>query len=257
MPIALSKIEKLFPNENFEDIPDNVLMSKIKIPKNILSLSDKLPKPRYVSDMKENPAEQSLPLISTPGHIKQKKSKHSYLRESEEVKNKEGLEMPSLENSYLPRKAVPRQYKIPKKRSVRSNVSTNGQEESESIPTEQLQNKASLNGVASSKLQSHLAQIEEDSPVHSKLGGEPHLVPIDSKNNNKIRPVRVEIDSLKKKNPRLEALKEYEHYIHDSYIHQLVAKKNPLIKQVPSNLQRIMGIYSGANSQQALAIQKR
>jgi NIMA (never in mitosis gene a)-related kinase len=50
LPIVRKKIEKLFP-EDFDDmISQNNLLSTIRVPKNLLYLTDRLPKPAYTSD---------------------------------------------------------------------------------------------------------------------------------------------------------------------------------------------------------------
>ena len=49
LPIVKKKIEKLFP-EDFENIdPQMALLSTIRVPKNLLYLTDRLPKPAYDS----------------------------------------------------------------------------------------------------------------------------------------------------------------------------------------------------------------
>lgn len=43
----MGKLEELFPNDHFENSERNALLSTIRIPKNIMYLSDKLPRPSY------------------------------------------------------------------------------------------------------------------------------------------------------------------------------------------------------------------
>ena len=51
MPIVRKKTEKLFQNDIFEDQSEQVnLLSTIRVPKNLLYLTDRLPKPQYDSD---------------------------------------------------------------------------------------------------------------------------------------------------------------------------------------------------------------
>ena len=49
MPSVIKHAEKLFPNENFLSDEQNILLNTIRIPKNLLYLTDRLPKPRYSS----------------------------------------------------------------------------------------------------------------------------------------------------------------------------------------------------------------
>lgn len=51
MPIVRKKIEKLMPNDVFDDQNTELnLLSTIRVPKNLLYLTDRLPKPQYDSD---------------------------------------------------------------------------------------------------------------------------------------------------------------------------------------------------------------
>ena len=53
MPIIRKKIEKLFPGEFEESDPQLNLLSTIRVPKNLLYLTDRLPKPAYDSDARK------------------------------------------------------------------------------------------------------------------------------------------------------------------------------------------------------------
>lgn len=51
MPIVRKKTEKLFQNDIFHDENEQInLLSTIRVPKNLLYLTDRLPKPQYDSD---------------------------------------------------------------------------------------------------------------------------------------------------------------------------------------------------------------
>ena len=51
MPVVRKKIEKLMPQDAFEDPTAELnLLSTIRVPKNLLYLTDRLPKPQYDSD---------------------------------------------------------------------------------------------------------------------------------------------------------------------------------------------------------------
>ena len=51
MPIVRKKTEKLFQNDIFDDQNEQInLLSTIRVPKNLLYLTDRLPKPQYDSD---------------------------------------------------------------------------------------------------------------------------------------------------------------------------------------------------------------
>ena len=51
LPIVKKKMEKLFPTEQQHEYPsESNLLSTIRVPKNLLYLTDRLPKPMYDSD---------------------------------------------------------------------------------------------------------------------------------------------------------------------------------------------------------------
>jgi len=51
MPMVVKKCESLFPNDFFADeSPQLNLLSTIRVPKNLLYLTDRLPKPDYTSE---------------------------------------------------------------------------------------------------------------------------------------------------------------------------------------------------------------
>lgn len=53
MPIIRAKSQKLFPQDFFHEDPAQMnLLSTIRVPKNLLYLTDRLPKPNYDSDEK-------------------------------------------------------------------------------------------------------------------------------------------------------------------------------------------------------------
>jgi hypothetical protein len=49
MPIVRKRIDKYFPNENIFYDSHSALLSTIRVPKNLLYLTDRLPKPNYES----------------------------------------------------------------------------------------------------------------------------------------------------------------------------------------------------------------
>ncbi len=90
MPIVATRILKLFPQEDFFSEGQTTLISKIRVPKNIMYLSDKLPKPRYMTTSPEDlrkgntvtmmggDRDNSLPAIQQPRKSQQKRPKHAY-----------------------------------------------------------------------------------------------------------------------------------------------------------------------------------
>ena len=53
MPAVIKMSEKLFKDQYFDDFtPNNELLSTIRVPKNLLYLTDRLPKPHYDSEVR-------------------------------------------------------------------------------------------------------------------------------------------------------------------------------------------------------------
>lgn len=57
MPIVKKRIEKLFPEEQFYD-SHSALLSTIRVPKNLLYLTDRLPKPNYDDERRKRMEEE-------------------------------------------------------------------------------------------------------------------------------------------------------------------------------------------------------
>jgi len=52
MSIIKKKMSELFPDTDFDSEPQLNLLSTIRVPKNLLYLTDRLPKPNYKSDQR-------------------------------------------------------------------------------------------------------------------------------------------------------------------------------------------------------------
>ena len=61
MPVVKKKCEKLFPEDFFfDEEPQMNLLSTIRVPKNLLYLTDRLPKPNYDADRSLREKEEML-----------------------------------------------------------------------------------------------------------------------------------------------------------------------------------------------------
>ena len=61
MPIVRKKMDKLFPRDSFDDTePQMNLLSTIRVPKNLLYLTDRLPKPMYDSDDRNRQEQEEM-----------------------------------------------------------------------------------------------------------------------------------------------------------------------------------------------------
>jgi NIMA (never in mitosis gene a)-related kinase len=59
MPVVKKRIDRLFPSNEFYDSKTS-LLNTIRVPKNILYLTDRLPKPNYQSPGKKMDEEEKL-----------------------------------------------------------------------------------------------------------------------------------------------------------------------------------------------------
>jgi hypothetical protein len=235
LPVVLNRVHKLFPDDNFESTDQNELLNTIRIPKNILYLSDRLPKPTYTKDsrdeaIKRNTAGQSLPYILPQRKPKQKNPKHSYIvgmgnkykeLHDESLAGEEGY-MPKLTSGAA---KIPRKYRVGKSKAEKPNAESLIVHNSEDMKDQEKQENSMSK-----------ADIE---PPKAKL-------------NKKLNVVSEEADKEDLPNENANSP-----YLHDSYLHQLVNKKNPLIKPLNSNLQKIADIYSGNYAHQILSIHKK
>ena len=225
----MNRTQKLFPGESFDHTEQNSLIERIKVPKNILYLSDRLPKPHYNNSSVSVEAKQrktgtfdepSLPMIPAKPP---RNGAGGY------KKNKPYLE------SILKSKDMSRVYKSPKKILVAQRLNMpdpSPDKRSDSVPPPLLERPAEnstklapiqVKGMKSHKLQKK--QYQRSEIMHEKLLGI---------SNN------------------AETIDEED----DMYIKQLVKKKNPLIRPTGSNINRIAEIYAGGNAQNIIAIQK-
>lgn len=60
MPVVRKKLEKLFPHEVEEPDLQVNLLSTIRVPKNLLYLTDRLPKPQYDSNDRRRREQEEL-----------------------------------------------------------------------------------------------------------------------------------------------------------------------------------------------------
>jgi hypothetical protein len=79
MPLVKKRIEKLFPEEQFFNSESN-LLSTIRVPKNLLYLTDRLPKANYAEQRKWRQDEEE----------KFKRKTHDAVSMLPEIKNQKG-----------------------------------------------------------------------------------------------------------------------------------------------------------------------
>ena len=139
----------------------------------------------------------------------------------------------------------PRQYKIPRRKSKKNPKPPREPNESSNSPT----NDQSLPDDSKHSDLPDVKRTPKDTPM---------LEPIRPKNAGK------HLTAILEENPKLVSespvrLKNYENSVDqpDQYIHQLVNRKNPIIRQQNLNMRRIANIYSGSNAEHVISMHKR
>ena len=99
MPAVIRMGEKLFKDEFYDDFSpkNNELLSTIRVPKNLLYLTDRLPKPHYESEVRRRNVSQNHAEIDErknrgpPGNLPDiKKSKHHRNKHKYDTVNNNG-----------------------------------------------------------------------------------------------------------------------------------------------------------------------
>ncbi len=219
-------------------------MSTIRIPKNLMYLSDKLPRPSYEAMKKEDAAtlrnttdEKGYSLPAIPGLPAQKHSRQSQVKSIAEIYNLKSD--PSRAHRRRKLKRLPKKSEaspaekptLPdvgaSSKTVIQTLDNRREEPAASIPLHVTRGKEPqrIVGAAAAK---NLAAIAEESP---KRDGDSPIMPPHG---------RAERDEA------------------DRYIHHLVARKSPIRAQQPDiNMLRIANIYSGNNAERIISLQKR
>ncbi len=273
MPIVVARVQKLFPEEDFETEGQNALITKIRVPRNIMYLSDRLPKPRYLT---ESPVghkdlstadlnDRSLPLIGQrkgPFQKQPRHSKHSYLPDLYR-----GLpeESPQPEPARMQRGRIARQYKLltKKPRKVeRVESEMGGEAEASSQPPGEKTTTKPVVVLKNEEIENTPAPAEPGSK--SPLSPDDKLLkllPIQGKGAKQPRQHRQQPKISPAAEPEAsESPERNQDYIHDVYIRNLVGKRNPIMRPPVvnnSNIQKIAEIYSGGHAQHIIALQKR
>jgi hypothetical protein len=90
MQIVHTWIQKLFPDENFEDADQNILLQTIRVPKNLMFLTDKLPKSCYNEEENKRNTSDLSKIGRSETKLKQLSIKRmNKIEEADEEKEKE------------------------------------------------------------------------------------------------------------------------------------------------------------------------
>lgn len=172
MPAVVNRIKTLFPNETPPELKPNPLLSTIRIPKNIMYLSEHLPKPSYSSILSESDSLQqptstetfSLPTIPAQKRQNQKKSKAIYGLKKYSVSKNQSLESisppDSLDNSIL--ESIQKKLLVQSKEEEKQSVV---QEIKKEIPTEDIETQQKIIKKNNHKNKKNLSGIDEKGEI--------------------------------------------------------------------------------------------
>jgi len=310
LPMIQKKIERLFPEQNLSESEENILLQTIRVPKNLLYLTDRLPKPNYASeadnslnrhtttgdylpDIKNiykgspykvyvgnNRAKYKKLLSKDPnlGEVNIKKVnaavKRNKLKTLERSKNEEN-EHPSI--SHPVKKDQENAEYEPDFNEESSQPNLNKVKPEEKDTPSKEPKKPVYEYKSGKKKKDNSLAVEGEQDHDSKV----NLKEMPSLKEEIVRPVRHKYlrrkeklntesvppvaSGLLKESPVLGVPPVSNNnneqgynspYIPDTYIRQIVGKRNPLIKPISHNLQMLANIYSG-NPQQLSLIAKR
>ncbi len=263
IPSVARRVEKLFPSDNMSNEDRNILLNTIRFPKNLLYLTERLPKPRYASvdsaggktfdtnrmnvtdgaeyDQEKLPALPKLPV---------KRAKHLSKPQMRPSPDSPAPMNPIINYAIRKERRAPlvRPYKIPKPKR-NPELSVEGGEPSVH----------------------HMADVEPPSkpaalaPSLRKVTAEDSASP--TKDATVVLPAEIRAAEKPKKKPKavhdsskrqfLENLMKNNLYGNDSYLQELLPKRNPIIKG--ENIQRIAGIYAAGlgDARHVIALNKR
>ena len=253
----VNRIAKLFPGEKFEVSEQSVLMNTIRVPKNILYLSDRLPKPTYAIASPEPDKRRStthdigyglsgLPEISQPKRPRPKKGRPLY--GVDEGRRQQEIREEANDNEYAPA-AV----------GQRAHLHKNPKPTKRAPPSDEQPDDEHASSKSKHSLSPSLP-LNAGKEDHQTAGEKEK-----NQDNERMPLIPIHKDMGKQgKRGRAEEAKdgyngEYNSspYIQDAYIHQLVGRKNPIVRPLNGNLKRIADIYSGNNAQHIISIHKR
>jgi len=241
-------MQALYPDETCSEAEQNLLLSTIRIPKNIMYLSEQLPKPSYDALLNEdennwrgssNAESYSLPLIPAQKRVKQKKpSKHPLIANKYRNENTNDQSLPTepADQSVV---HDGKQKKVQNKKYADGN----SQEEPQPIRKEQVEEKPAPQEV---KKELSVDLLEKQSQHQQKKDG-------------KKSPLLIEnsVPQLEVVPQKIKTERQEERAHQDPYIKRLVSLKKPAIKPLNRNIQKIANIYSGNSIEQIISMHKR
>ncbi len=290
----VNRIAKLFPNEPFDECEHSVLLNTIRIPKDILYLSDRLPKPTYASaspdpDQRRSTAHDlsyGLPDIPLSKQHRQKRGRPVYgpadgpLQRDPRNHSNDNDNENDGGNDYA--SGLPglrgRAHRASKpRRADRAQLVDDAQHNGKIKHSPNLASPASLkkdDAKGSERTHDPAKGSDKEKEKEKDKGNE--MSPENDKDKDKDKAkmgqlVPIYKESVKhgkrgrgeddkgndRSGDRLNEAYQNSPYIQDAYIHQLVGKRNPIIKPLKDNMKRIADIYSANNPQHIISLHKR
>ena len=272
MPAIIYRINKLFPDLRSEDADDNILLKTIRVPKKLLSLTNRLPKPNYVITEEEKHNRHTTIGSYLPDIGNKKGSQYkAYLGNKKQFKKLFGgdrnIDISKLDTNSRKLKLLDR------------NPSKETQEELSMEDDNRLKERSLGNDVKSvNKLDCDENQVPRESPHnHSPTKKLIHELSVVKRDNglNKENPKQDILRLIRNKYLRhkpkgkqsiesnqISSINKSDLYDYNSaaaansYIRQLVNRRSPIVKPHSYNMQMLANIYSDNPQQLSLIARK-
>jgi len=280
--------EKLFPSENLAEGPENnILLTTIRVPKNLLYLTDKLPKPRYASVDEAGISQENRLNVTDGASCVENEEKLPCIPKAKIPKRKQKGGHSAEREQYISNPVpIVRSYKIPKQKKHMEN---NEQEQNSPILEEKLvipNEKPEIRiPVVEYKIKQKQVNVPSENMLENKEFSSPQLL----NNNIKQSPLHIAkkkithgilendsrhaasiIDQHRPHHNYLDNLMKLENNVNnlsnigqDSYLNNIISNKNPLVKHPneAKSIKDLANIYSGGilqgNMKQIIAMHKR
>jgi len=248
MPAIVYKIDQLFPDLKEDVMDENVLLQTIRVPKKLLSLTNRLPKPNYDIDEKHNRHTTIGSYLPDIGSRKRSQYK-PYLENKQNLKKLFGERSRASKVNSISSKV---QDKTPPKNSneVENNQSKNPQDdlciEGKDKPSEEY-NLDENKSKEVSPTKKYITNKKNNDGINQDI-----LQLIRNKYIRRAQKVKVVDQAINKSD-----LYDYSGAsIANSYIRQIVNRRNPIVKPVNYNVQMLANIYSDNPQQLSLVARK-
>jgi len=235
----------LFPEEVVEDSEQNVLLTTIRVPKNLLFLTDRLPRPNYHSCGEDtvnrhNTTTGDYMLPALPNHHRSSPYKAYIGKGSQKYKQ-------ILAQAEIHLKKLNQPIKRPTK--LRHELKSN-----DPSPSPPEDNESPEKPVIKSPVEAPIKESPKQPHKRTISKVPENVLPDEPKDLSGLKPAKYRL--RRKDKQLLDNLlnnRDYSPYMPDAYIRQIVSKRNPLVKPLNGGIQALANIYVGGQGQLSVA----